>query len=442
MSRLVSFLVTSALFVCGTKATAATLQVGPGKAYAAPCGAIAAAAAGDTIEIDASGNYAGDVCGWTTNGLTLRGIGGRAKIDAAGRNAQGKAIWVISGNDTIVENVEFTGAAVPDLNGAGIRAEGRNLTIRNGYFHDNQEGILGGAGDVLIEYSEFARNGNCIDPSGCAHNIYIANCNSFTLRFSYSHSAKDGHLVKSRAATNYILYNRLTGEADGTESYEIDLPNGGTSYVIGNLIEQGPNTGNSAMLAYREEGGTAGNPGTDLYVVNNTFVNDRGSGTFVQPTTPTPAVIVNNIFAGGGTVTSQANAVQTTNYSGPAPMLVDPVNYDYRLQAGAPCVNAGSDPGMGGAFSLMPIYEYVHPLSGETRNAVGAIDCGAYELGGAGTPLDGGSLPTPDGGMASVVPSSGCSSRVPMGPTDAAWIFGVTVAVWLAIRRRRGARQR
>ena len=41
--------------------SAATLTVGPGKQFTSPCAAIAAAAPGDLIEIDASGNYAGDV---------------------------------------------------------------------------------------------------------------------------------------------------------------------------------------------------------------------------------------------------------------------------------------------------------------------------------------------------------------------------------------------
>src|SRR5688572_5853452 len=184
----------------------ATRLVGPGQTYAKPCAAFAAAGPGDIIEIDARGNgtYDGDVCAITVNNLTIRGTNGRAHIAAAGKNAQGKAIWVIQGNDTVVENIEFSGASVPDLNGAGIRAEGRNLTLRNCYFHDNQQGILGGAGEVLIDSTEFARNGNCIDPSGCAHSMYISQSTTkFTLQYSYSHSVTDGHLVKSRAVQNF-----------------------------------------------------------------------------------------------------------------------------------------------------------------------------------------------------------------------------------------------
>jgi len=186
-------------------AQAETLSVGPGKPYATPCAAVSAAHDSDVIEIDASGDYAGDVCTIAKNGLTLRGTGGRAKIDAQGKNAGGKAIWVISGQDTTVEDVEFSGASVPDQNGAGIRQEGDNLTVRRCYFHDNDDGILSNASaqsQILIEYSEFGHNGF---GDGYSHNMYIGNVARFTLQYSYSHDSKVGHLVKSRAAENYIL---------------------------------------------------------------------------------------------------------------------------------------------------------------------------------------------------------------------------------------------
>src|SRR5688500_6583621 len=125
-------------------AEAEVLSVGPTGAYAAPCAAFAAANDGDVIEIDSGGDYAGDVCGITKNGLHIRGKGGVAKIDAAGQNAQGKAIWVVQGDDTTIESIEFSNASVPDLNGAGIRQEGTNLTVRGCIFRDNENGILAG----------------------------------------------------------------------------------------------------------------------------------------------------------------------------------------------------------------------------------------------------------------------------------------------------------
>src|SRR5690348_8389577 len=113
------------LFLClGSCGMAAVLQVGPNQQYATPCLAIAAAASGDTIQIEGSGTYRGDVCGWTTNDLTIVGVHGMPKLQAAGQSAQGKAIWVVSGNNTTIDNIEFTGAAVPSHNGAAIRQEG------------------------------------------------------------------------------------------------------------------------------------------------------------------------------------------------------------------------------------------------------------------------------------------------------------------------------
>jgi len=374
------FLAAGALSV-PTSAAAATLHVGPGQAYAAPCAAIAAASDGDTIQIDAAGSYDGDVCAWSTNGLTLQGVNGRPRVDAAGNAAQGKAIWVIAGDDTTIDNVELSGCHVPDANGAGIRQEGVNLTVRHAYFHNNEDGILAGdnAGSTItIEYSEFAHNGA---GDGYSHNLYINHVDMLVFRYNWSHDAVVGHLLKSRALENHILYNRLTGEAGGSESYEINLPSGGLSFVIGNLVEQPSTTQNGAMLDYLSEPGSGQNPDDRLFVVNNTFVNDRGSGTFVQigAAAATPAVARNNIFYGGGTISTQAGIVDDHNYSGNDALFVDAPNYDYRLLAGAPVIDAGVDAGSGAGQPLAATDEYVHPTAGIARPVVGAVDIGAYE---------------------------------------------------------------
>jgi hypothetical protein len=375
------------LFVTVT-AHAAVLRVGPGKPYASPSKAIAAAADGDIIEIDA-GTYTGDVCAIRKNRLTLRGVNGRAKLDAAGANADSKGIWVIYGNDTVVENIEFTGAQVRDQNGSGIWLEGNNLTVRNCYFHHNEEGILTGkTGTVLIEYSEFAYNGN---GEGFTHNLYIGAAESFTFRYCYSHHAIAGHLVKSRAAVNYILYNRLTEEPGGNGSFELDLPNGGTSYVIGNIIQKSVESENYASVAYFEEGPAGGAPGRQLYVVNNTFSNaarqNKALFVYTRGGLSTPVVIRNNIFTGPeggalwapGDITNQANAAVSSNYQGDAARLADPDTFDYRLLPGSPAIDAGADLG---DPKLAPTMQYVHPACAAGRKTVGPIDMGAYEFGG------------------------------------------------------------
>ncbi|NNM00773.1 MAG: hypothetical protein HKO62_08495, partial [Gammaproteobacteria bacterium] len=114
-----------------------------GGVYRTVADAARAAPDGATVEIHA-GTYRRDVAVWKQNDLVIRGVGGRPVLDADGRAAEGKAIWVIKGSNVRVENIEFTGADVNDRNGAGIRHEGIGLTVSGCFFHHNQNGILGG----------------------------------------------------------------------------------------------------------------------------------------------------------------------------------------------------------------------------------------------------------------------------------------------------------
>lgn len=370
-------------------ASAATLSVGPGKTYATPCKAFAVAKSGDVVEITGNTTYSGDVCAIYTSNLTIRGVNGRPKIYAAGKYAMSKGIWVVAGSNIVVDNVEMYGAKVPDRNGAALRLEGTNFTLRNSFLHDNENGILSNANtasNIVIEYSEFGHNGY---GDGQSHNLYIGNNASLTFRYNYSHDANVGHNLKSRAKVNTIVYNRFsstpagqTGStASGKPSYEIDVPNAGTTYVIGNVIEQPASNSNASLLAYGEEG--ASNPGKDLYVVNNTFLNDdssHGTFLFIGSTVTTPALLQNNIFAGTGTLSTQASAVQKTNYRAVAPGFVNRAAYDLRPQANALVTNAASVPGTSrSGVSLKPVAQYKHVASGVARPVMGTLDIGAYE---------------------------------------------------------------
>jgi hypothetical protein len=214
------------------------LRVGPGRTLSAPSAAAKTARDGDVIEIEA-GVYDGDVAVWIQNNLTIRGIGDRAHVHVRGRLAEDKGIWVVKGRDMTIENAEFSGARGPHRNGSGIRGEGVGLTLRDCYFHDNDTGLLAGGGsqsNILVERSEFGANGGS---DGRSHNIYIASARTFTFRASYSHHAMVGHGVKSRAATNCILYSCIMDEVIGTSSYAVDLCEGGLSYLIGNVLQKG-----------------------------------------------------------------------------------------------------------------------------------------------------------------------------------------------------------
>ena len=381
------------LMAVGQFLKATTFQVGATRTYTSPNALYLADVLddGDTIEIDAA-EYTGTaaLANWTANNLVIRGVGGRPHLIADGENILGKGIWVCTGNNIIVENIEFSGAAVlPDENGSGIRLDGIGLTVRHCYFHENENGILATSADVdgviLVEHTEFSTNGS---GSGQSHNIYVNDANKLIFRYNYSHHANVGHNLKSRADTNYVYCNRIMDEATGNSSRLIDIPNGGPTMIIGNSFMQGNMAPNNNLVGYGLEG--LDNPAPhDLYVVNNTFVNKRvQSCRFLQVQDGTNyAHVANNIFAGDGLLfvgdpidsNLVANYVETTVAN---LQFVDESNYDYHLGPTSPAINKGVAQTSAHGFDLTPVTSYQHPMSSELRTIVSqVIDAGAYEQG-------------------------------------------------------------
>lgn len=372
-------LVATLVLVAGNS-SANTLSVGPGKQFNLPCEALLQAKDNDVVEIDGAREYSGDTCAFGASNLVIRGVNGRPKISAGGRYAWGKGIWVPYGNNTTVENVEMSGAAVPDQNGAAIRLDGNHLTVKNSYFHHNENGILtnnDGVSDVVIENSEFGFNGF---GTGYTHNIYIGHINSLTFKGNFSHDANVGHNLKSRAQINTVIYNRFSSTT-GQPSYEIDLPNAGTAYVIGNVIQQPAANQNPALLSFGVEGAT--NTKQDLYVINNTFINDdssRGTFIFVGGNVATPVLMQNNIFAGTGTVITQNNAIDVSNYRTVSPAFIDRNNFDLHPAVGSPAIGAGTLPAkLASGVSLLPTLQYKQIATTEPRPIADKIDIGAYQ---------------------------------------------------------------
>ncbi len=358
-------------------------QVGPIRAYLVPSAVAGLVADGDTVEIDA-GLYTGNVAKWFANNLVIKSVGnGYAHLEAGVNNAEGKAIWVIKGANCTVEGIEFSGCQVPDHNGAGIRQEGKNLTLRHCFFHHNEMGILtsnDGVSEFYFESCEFASNGY---GDGFSHNIYVGAVRSLTMCYCYSHDSHTGHLVKSRARFNNLYYNRFTGET-GDGSYEVDMPNGGQAILIGNLIEQSPSSQNGGIISFGLE--NQNNPEQQIVLAHNTIVNDRFDGRFLQFSNATTLVkLVNNLFLGPGTLMQGTTAVLDTTHNIrltniAAAMLSDPANYNYRLLPSSPCVDAGIDPGSFNNLPLTALYSYLHPLGKTARWHSGlAPDVGAYE---------------------------------------------------------------
>jgi len=378
-----TLLILICLCIASPALLAAVWQTGPGFPYAAPSAVAGLTGNGDTVDI-AAGDYIGDCAAWTSDNLLLRAAGGPVHLEAAGNYVWGKGIWVCAGNNIRVEGIEFSGACVPDHNGAGIRLDGSGLTVRNCYFHDNENGILGGnSGVIRIENSEFGYNGY---GDGYSHNIYINHADSLIIQYCYFHHAKIGHEIKSRAHVNIIRYNRISNEESGTASREIDLPNGGFAFICGNLIQQGPNAENGTMLGYGLEGMSNTGP-HHIILVNNSFVDQRHfNGIFLDIADSTGLLkMVNNIFAGGPAVVlngSPPNVYTAGNVNFPdenTAGFTDLLNYDYTLLPSSPAIDIGTNPGTAGNIALSPLWQYQHPLQSVVRPLVPPLDAGAYE---------------------------------------------------------------
>ena len=164
-----------------------------------------------------------------------------------GETCEGKAAFVLRGQESIVDGLVFRGMRVPDGNGAGIRTEMGNLTVRNSMFLDSQEGILGGEPTnqrIVIDRSTFSGLGQCDETVDCAHAIYLANQGSVTITHSRFERGTGGHYVKLRTPTVSITDNSFDDTAGKKTNYMIDLPEGGTGLIARNTMVQGRNKEN------------------------------------------------------------------------------------------------------------------------------------------------------------------------------------------------------
>ncbi|HEY9754412.1 MAG TPA: right-handed parallel beta-helix repeat-containing protein [Oculatellaceae cyanobacterium] len=368
------------------------LSVGPDKPFTKPSLAAAAAKKGDTIEI-APGIYTEDCAVWNADNLTIKGLGQRPVINAKGEAADDKGIWVIKGDNTIIDNIEFTGCTDKNRNGAGIRQEGRNLTLTNCSFHDNENGVYiddNPQSDVRIDYCEFSHNGY---GNGQSYNIYVNYIHSLELKGCYIHDAKAGDNVKSRAQTNFILYNRIADDDSSVSALPLNFPNGGACYVVGNVIRKAAKTSIPVFVAMGSEG--AKNSKQKLYLINNTIANAKKSSTLnnvrkgaalFKAQGGTELRIVNNAFLyvtnqfeGSGTL--EMMLVKNNVVTAPGD-FADATNLDFHLTSRSDARRAGSSPGFSDGIDLTPRFEYVHPCKVKTR-ATGGRDVGAFEAEGS-----------------------------------------------------------
>jgi hypothetical protein len=316
---------------------------------------------GDVVEVDA-GDYQRDVAVWEQNDLTVRARNGRVRLIAHGEAAESKGIWVVRGGNISVKGFDFIGAIVSDKNGAGIRFEQGHLKIEDCRFFDNENGILtGGHVNSTLEIlnSEFGNNGA---GDGRSHNLYVGDIAQLKVIGSYFHHAKSGHLLKSRAAKNLIFYNRLTDEIGGKASYELEFPNGGLAYVIGNIIQQSSTTENPNVISFGAEGYNSRE--NRLYLVNNTLVDMRPQGgqfLWVKPGGEVTAI--NNLMIGKDRLEARGTGDYRNNFNVDLDEFVLAIREDFHLKPGSRLLGKAVLLNAVDGVALRPTAEYQHPRS-------------------------------------------------------------------------------
>jgi hypothetical protein len=362
------------LLSAASVSAAQIIQVGPLRAVKSIADAAKRAVDGDLVEVDA-GDYLGDVAVWSQKNLKLRAVAGRVRLLANGLSAEGKAIWIIRDGQITVEGFDFLNARVPDRNGAGIRFESGRLTVRNCSFQNNEMGLLTSnnpSAELVVENSEFAHNGR---PDGHNHNLYVGRIARLTVTGSYFHHGATGHLLKSRAAQNHVMYNRLTDELGGHSSYELEFPDGGVAYVIGNIIGQSAQTENSTLISFGAEGYKW--PTNEIYLINNTLIDEtRFGGTFLRVKAGAGVVKgINNLLVGSASLESASPGEFRNNVNVDSNQFERGLLGDFRLKSDFRWATRAIDPGRANDRALRPHSEYVHP------RGVRALDAPADNLG-------------------------------------------------------------
>lgn len=358
---------------------AATVVVAPGQGLAR---ALQKAADGDTIEL-LPGDYRGEAAVILHKRLVLRGVGARPVLHADGRHAEGKAILVVRDGDITIENIEFRGARVPDGNGAGIRFEKGRLLVRRCTFVDNENGILTANfsdAELTVEDSEF---GPAVTGRRLPHLLYVGRIARFSLSGSRLHGGQSGHLVKTRARENHVRYNRLVDGPGGRAAYELEFPNGGVAFVVGNVIGQTADTTNPALVSFGAEGAVDDREQA-LFMAHNTLITEGvRPGVFVhlhaaKLQREVATRYVNNLSLGFGVGELGLADITQGNFTATAGMLEDAATGAYRLGRGAWVRGRGVEPGTARGVALAPQAEFTppagtRPLAPRTRWSPGAF---------------------------------------------------------------------
>ncbi len=407
---------------------------------------------------------------------------------------KGRGCWQFRGGYYRVDGIVFKNCI--DHSSAGLRVVNvPSIEVRHSLFTGNTNGMTGAGDGIVIEYCEFANNGDALPGDDAAHQIYIFG-GTLAVRWSYFHDSPAGQNFHVRARDATLEYNWLTRPG----SYMGDLMScenfcGGsgtaaitqTMRLIGNVIVQGTPANHSQLIAlYNDEGASSDSTGQvshmDLTLEYNTIIGESGVINAVvhhlnNSGISTAAHLSDNLvvdfqtldlieapatlnFAVDGSNNWVTSGSDTTmllgTLSGADPML----SSDYRPEAGSPVIATALS--LGGDA---PTFEYYRDETVITQSVArsSAKDVGAFESTTVAPPADAGApdaaadlsmtmtISTSDGSSSSgdmtlqhlpgdVIKSgsSGCGCTVGAAPTaTGAWWILLLGLVYLARARWR-----
>ncbi|MCB9932813.1 MAG: fibronectin type III domain-containing protein [Planctomycetes bacterium] len=329
-----------------------------------------------------------------------------------------------------------TGGIAYATNAAAIYVEkGKHIKIQHCVIHDSGNGLFigpgGGVGnpdlteDCYVGYNYVHTNG--IVSSAFEHNSY---CESAGIVYEYNRygptrSGAIGNNLKDRSANSVVRYNWIEAgnrqldlvEADGSGINT--LAGYDSTYVYGNTLIEPDGAGNSQIIHYGGDNGTASTyrKGT-LYLYNNTIYSTRsGNTTLVRLSTNSETCDCRNnvifvsasasnlgliddtgtlnyrncFFKGAPTPSHSGGAMQgTVNNLGGIVTGSDPGwtavgSQDFSLTSTAACRNAGTT--LHASTSAHPLSnEYVKHQQQQARPSDGTLDIGAFEYDNGGAP--------------------------------------------------------
>jgi hypothetical protein len=159
---------------------------------------------------------------------------------------------------------------------------------------------------ITISNSEFVDNGSC--QSGCADALLVGRIGLLRVTKSRFSGTKLAHHIASAAQRSEFIDNSIEDGAEGTSSYLIDVPDGGTLILDHNTLEKGPRTSNRRAAVMIGDG-AASWPRGEVIATGNRLTNDTGQAvSFIVNWSDAAPVLGKNEFVGDVTPVSTSGA--------------------------------------------------------------------------------------------------------------------------------------